>query len=332
MRRKVLIGVGVVFVLCVVVVAGGGFWLSRQLSHRVEGDYFDSGGVRIHYTVEGEGEPVVLVHGFAVNADYNWRRPGVVYHLAQDYKVIAFDHRGHGLSDKPEDPGQYGDEMVKDVVRLLDHLGIEKAHVVGYSMGGFITLKLLTMYPDRLLSAAPCAAGWSQTEGEHAILLEELAASLEEGNGIGPLLKQLRPGGREPTSVEIAAANAVFRRFNDEAILAKVVRSFPELVVTEEQLRANRTPVLSIVGDRDPFKESIDAMTGILGNHEVVVIEGADHMNATRRPEFVDGLRAFLEKQSPAKAAKQQARAAALGLERLTAWSPWPEAVWSATY
>ena len=332
MRRKVLIGVGVVSVLCVVVVAGGGFWLSRKLSQRVEGDYFDSGGVRIHYTAEGEGEPVVLVHGFAVNADYNWRRPGVIYHLAQDYKVIAFDHRGHGLSGKPEDPGQYGVEMVKDVVRLLDHLGIEKAHVVGYSMGAGITLKLLTMYPDRLLSAAPCGAGWSRPESEHARLLEELAASLEAGNGIGPLLKRLRPSGREPTSVEISAANAVFRRFNDEAILAKVVRSFPQLVVTEEQLRANQVPVLSIVGDGDPLKEGVDAMTGILGNHEVVVIEGADHMTATGRPEFADGLRAFLDKHSPAKAGKQQARAAELGLKRLTAWSPWPEAVWRATY
>jgi len=319
LRRKVLIGAGLVFVLCVVVVGTGGFWLSKKLSQRVEGDYFDSNGARIHYTVEGEGEPVVLVHGFAVNADYNWRRPGVVHRLAQDYQVIAFDHRGHGLSDKPEDVDQYGDEMVKDVVRLLDHLGIEKAHVVGYSMGGFITLKLLTMYPDRLLSAAPCAAGWSRPEGEHAILLEELVASLEAGTGIGPLLKQLRPGGREPTSVEIAAANAVFRRFNDEAILAKLVRSFPELVVTEEQLRANQVPVLSIVGDQDPLKDGIDAMTGILGNHEVVVIEGADHMNATRRPEFVDGLRAFLEKHSLAKTAGRPARAAcALGGRRFS--------------
>jgi len=309
----------VVVVLCVVVVAGGGFWLSKQLSHRVEGDYFDSGGVRIHYTVEGEGEPLVLVHGFAVNADYNWRRPGVVYELSQDYQVIAFDHRGHGLSGKPEDPGAYGEEMMQDVVRLLDHLKIEKAHVVGYSMGAFITLKLLTAHPERFLSAAPCAAGWSRPDGEHVQFLKELAGSLEAGNGIGPLLKRLRPGGREPSSTEIAAANALFRRFNDEAILAKVVWSFPELVVTEDQLRANQVPVLSIVGSQDPLKEGIDAMTGILGNHKVIVIDGADHMNATGREEFVDALRVFLKKHSPARAAGQQARAVTFHLPWLPA-------------
>ncbi len=87
--------------------------------------------------------------------------PRVFQRLSRRYRVIALDNRGHGKSDKPYDPAQYGLELVDDVVRLMDHLGIAKAHVVGYSLGGFITLKLALRHPERLLSAAPCGAGWS---------------------------------------------------------------------------------------------------------------------------------------------------------------------------
>jgi pimeloyl-ACP methyl ester carboxylesterase len=73
--------------------------------------------------------------------------------LSHDYRVIALDCRGHGKSGKPTDENQYGMEMVNDIVRLMDHLGIEKAHIVGYSMGGSIALKMLTVRPERFLTA-----------------------------------------------------------------------------------------------------------------------------------------------------------------------------------
>src|SRR5262245_60178433 len=100
---------------------------------------FDSNGVKIRYTDQGKGEPVLLIHGFGANAEMQWALPGVVKDLAKDYRVIAYDNRGHGKSDKPHDPKKYGAEMVEDAVRLLDHLKIKKAHVVGYSMGAIIT-------------------------------------------------------------------------------------------------------------------------------------------------------------------------------------------------
>src|SRR5438093_9961355 len=115
--------------------------------------FFDSKGVKIRYTVQGKGEPVLLIHGFLINQEMNWGGPGVIKELARHYQVIALDNRGHGKSGKPHDPGQYGMEMTEDAVRLLDHLQIKKAHVVGYSMGGVITLKLLVSHPGRLLSA-----------------------------------------------------------------------------------------------------------------------------------------------------------------------------------
>ena len=86
--------------------------------------FFDSNGVKIHYTVQGKGEPVLLIHGFTASIPLQWGLPGITAALAKNYQVIAFDNRGHGRSGKPHDPKQYGKEMVEDAVRLLDHLHI----------------------------------------------------------------------------------------------------------------------------------------------------------------------------------------------------------------
>ena len=110
--------------------------------------FFDSNGVNIRYVERGAGEAVVLLHGVGGSLDTSWTQTGRFQELAADYRVIAFDARGHGKSGKPHDPKQYGREMGLDVIRLLDHLGITRAHIVGYSMGGMITSQLLTLHPD----------------------------------------------------------------------------------------------------------------------------------------------------------------------------------------
>ena len=99
--------------------------------------FFDSDGVRIHYADRGRGEPVVLIHGFTGSYARHWESPDVIAALTQaGYRVIAMDCRGHGQSGKPTGASDYGLELVRDAVRLLDYLIIERAHVVGYSMGG----------------------------------------------------------------------------------------------------------------------------------------------------------------------------------------------------
>src|SRR5262249_15124946 len=144
---------------------------------RAEEGAFDSNGVKIHYIVEGAGEPVILVHGFTADIDKNWRAPGIIRALLPKYQVIALDNPGHGKSDKPHDPQKYGLEMAEDVVRLMDHLKIKQAHVIGYSMGAIITAKLLTTHPDRLKSAV--LGGHSGIrEGSPTQFYEELATSL----------------------------------------------------------------------------------------------------------------------------------------------------------
>src|SRR5262245_26494764 len=257
--------------------------LAPALARGAESQFFESNGVKIHYTVEGKGEPVVLVHGFAVNVPLQWGP--VIKSLAGQYQVIALDNRGHGRSGKPHDPKQYGVQMVEDVVRLLDHLKIKKAHVVGYSLGAFVTLKMLTTHPDRFLTATLGGAGLG--DRKELDFLDKLAASIEKGRNFGPLIERLNPPGRpKPTEQEVKATSQFLAAFNDTKALAAVIRGMKELVVEEEPLRAIKVPTLALVGDLDPLKDGVDALRDKLPQYRVVVIGGADHLNAFNRPEF----------------------------------------------
>ena len=114
--------------------------------------FFDSDGVRIRFVDLGRGEPVVLVHGFTSTLE-SWNRGDILQSLSRDYRVIALDCRGHGKSDKPHEPEQYGTDSALDVLRLMDHLEIPNAHIVGYSMGARLTGYLLANHPERFISA-----------------------------------------------------------------------------------------------------------------------------------------------------------------------------------
>ena len=128
---------------------------------------FQSDGVRIAYWDEGEGEPILLIHGFASNVATNWIDPGWVSTLmASGRRVIAFDNRGHGQSEKLYDPERYGAPiMAEDARRLLDHLGIERADVMGYSMGARISAFLVLNHPARVRSAILAGLGINMVRG-----------------------------------------------------------------------------------------------------------------------------------------------------------------------
>jgi pimeloyl-ACP methyl ester carboxylesterase len=262
---------------------------------RAEEGSFDSNGVKIHYVVEGKGEPVLLIHGFTSSIDPQWRGPGIIKELADDYQVIALDNRGHGKSDKPHDPKQYGTEMVEDAVRLLDHLKIDKAHVVGYSMGGTIACKLLVTHPERLLTATLGGSGGIR-EGAVPARYSVLAESLEQGKGFGPLIEALTPAGRPKlTDEQIKVVNERLSAANDTKALAAVIRGMKDLAVSDDQLKANKVPTLALIGEIDPLKKGVDELKGRLANLDVVVIDGADHITAFIRPEFHERLKEFLD-------------------------------------
>jgi pimeloyl-ACP methyl ester carboxylesterase len=272
--------------------------LSGCITHRVRGAFFDARGVPIHYTDEGKGDPVILVHGVAVNADFNWRRPGIIKTLKKEYRVIAFDDRGHGLSGKPYGINQYGTEMVEDVIRLMDHLGLEKAHVAGYSMGGFITLKLLATHPDRLKSAMVCGAGWEQMTPERRAHLAAVAAAIRQKRDYAPLLAEVGLLKKGFFPIKALVANALLRHINDSAAVADVMDSLAQLEVSKESLLNNTVPTLSIVGDRDTLKRGVDAMDNVMANRSVLVIPGGDHYTALMDRNFKKGMVDFLAQQT----------------------------------
>lgn len=269
-----------------------------QESSRPADQYFDSNGARIRYIEAGEGEPLLLVHGFSVNTEFQWG--GNLNRLAENFHVIAMDARGHGKSERLHGPEHYGEAMVRDCVRLLDHLGIEKAHVMGYSMGGAITMNLLANHPERVKSAIVGGNGWATPDEDSDELIERIATGLENGEGIKPVIRALRPKDQEPMPEEqLNQLNAMAMANNDPHALASVIRAFPEFVVAREQLETNAVPTLIIIGSIDPQMRYVDPAREVMANLQVVELEGDNHMTAPRNPDYYTAAIAFFSGEDP---------------------------------
>lgn len=268
----------------------------------LESRYFDSDGVRLHYIDEGAGEPVLLIHGFSLDLRLQWVRPGIVSALSEaGYRVIAYDKRGHGASGKPHDPAAYGAPDVEDPIRLLDHLGIDRAHVVGYSRGGRIAHHLRAEHPGRLRSVVlgGYGAGSEEEDALGAAARSDLADAMERGD-YRPLVRAVAP---ELDPEEVDAWDRRLREMNDGQALSAAFRSdlsFPPF--TERELRTNRVPTLAIIGERDPFREGVESMGAVMGRLEVLALPGADHATTIERPEFVTAVLGFLAKHGEAPA------------------------------
>ncbi|HET6324155.1 MAG TPA: alpha/beta fold hydrolase [Planctomycetaceae bacterium] len=103
---------------------------------------------------------MLLIHALHSSTNVNWQLTGVLGELAKDHRVIAFDLPGHRRSDKPEKEEAYGQAIIDDIVALLDHLKIQKAHIVGYSIGGMIAVKFMASHPERVKSGLVGGMGW----------------------------------------------------------------------------------------------------------------------------------------------------------------------------
>jgi pimeloyl-ACP methyl ester carboxylesterase len=262
--------------------------------------FFDSKGVQVHYREQGAGEPIVLVHGQGGSIQ-SWVNTGVFENLARDHHVIALDCRGHGMSGKPHDPNQYGREMALDIVRLLDHLGIQRAHIVGYSMGAQLTALLLTLQPDRFLTATIGGGTgrfqWTKRDDEIA---EQEAAEFER-YGISPTLqRELAPPNTEPTSdedIKKQSETALTNPNQDRFAIAALIRSRHDQVITPTQVAAVNVPTLGVVGGLDPALPMFRDLSKLRPALKLVVIDGATHSGdrgANARPEFVAAVRDFI--------------------------------------
>jgi pimeloyl-ACP methyl ester carboxylesterase len=191
----------------------------------------------------------------------------------------------------------YGLEMSKDAIRLLDHLKIDKAHIAGYSMGGFITLQIAARWPERMRTAILGGAGLPPPDREK--MHEALADSLEQGKGITPLIQALTPKDRpKPSEDQIKLINMFIMSKNDPKALAAVMRGGfldKDLPLNDEQIKKIKVPMLALIGGDDPLKEGVDALQTKLPEMKVIVIDKADHIQAFGRDEFVNGLKEFLD-------------------------------------
>jgi pimeloyl-ACP methyl ester carboxylesterase len=229
---------------------------------------FKNGPVEIAYLDEGEGEPIVLVHGFASNKDVNWVAPAWVSTLTPaGRRVIALDNRGHGGSSKLYDPADYHTAlMAEDVRALLDHLAIDRADVMGYSMGARITAFLASSHPERVRSAVLGGLGIRLVDGVG--LPESIAYALE-----APSLDDVTdPTGR------------VFRAFGDQTksdlrALAACIRGSRQTLGRAEAA-ALRVPVLVAVGTRDVVAGSAQELAKLIPGAEALDIPDRDHMLA----------------------------------------------------
>ena len=241
--------------------------------------------VEIAFLDEGEGEPIVLVHGFASNKEVNWVYPGWVSTLTRaGRRVIALDNRGHGDSTKLYDPAAYHSGiMAEDVRALLDHLGLPRADVMGYSLGARIAAFLALAHPERVRSA----------------VLGGLGIRLVEGAGCR---KRLREALEAPTLADVSDPTGhMFRAFaektrSDLRALAACIRGARQTLSRDEVGRIT-VPVLVAVGGKDQIAGSPEQLAALIPGAQALVIPGRDHMLAVGDKVFKAGVLDFLARR-----------------------------------
>jgi pimeloyl-ACP methyl ester carboxylesterase len=251
--------------------------------------FFSSSGVRIAYVdlppEEGDGEPIVLVHGFASTHAVNWLNTGWAKTLNRaGRRVIALDNRGHGESEKLYDPTAYATHlMAADVLALMDHLGVQRADVMGYSMGARITAFIAMSEPGRVRSALLGGLGIHLVDG---VGLPLGIADALEASSLDDLTDPMQ---------------RMFRAFaektgGDLRALAACIRGSRQ-TLTPEQARSIRVPLQIAVGTKDEVAGDGHALGALIPGSVVVDIPGRDHNLAVGDRVHKEAVVAFLERR-----------------------------------
>ncbi|WP_420962298.1 alpha/beta fold hydrolase [Brucella sp. IR073] len=244
---------------------------------------FEHDGRRLAFREAGEGEPVLLIHGFASSSYVNWVGPGWFQTLTEaGYRVIAIDNRGHGESDKSHEPSDYTPSlMAGDAAALLDHLGIGTAHVMGYSMGARIAAFMALEHPSRVHDVVFGGLGIGMVTGAgnwepiHEALLAEDPATITHPRGL------------------------MFRKFADQtksdriALAACVLTSKVEL--TADEVGHITQPALVAVGTKDDIGGNPHELAALLSNGRALDIPDRDHMLAVGDRVFKRAVLEFLQ-------------------------------------
>jgi pimeloyl-ACP methyl ester carboxylesterase len=248
-------------------------------------DHYQSEGFKIAYIDEGEGDPILLIHGFASNLMVNWGSTGWIDTLRKaGRRVVAFDNRGHGGSAKPSDPNDYRPiAMARDAANLLDHLGIARADIMGYSMGARVTAFLAHERPDRVRSGILGGLGMALVEGMKGH--EQIVAALEAPSA-------------DAVENENARSYRIFadRTGADLRALAACMRGSRETIAPAGLVNI-RVPVLVAVGTKDRVAGSAHGLAQLIPGAEALDIPDREHMQATGDKIFKEGALDFLSRR-----------------------------------
>lgn len=240
-------------------------------------------GVRIKYRVIGSGSPLVLIHGYTASGHSNWVATGWVEFLAARHTLLIPDLRGHGNSQKLYSSSAYSlAGLAADVLAVMDEEGVASAPVFGYSMGGMVTLELLTRHPERVTAAIiggmgsyfPARRGRFSMERQHK-------------HSTAP---------RRPIGSQLRFLASYVSRFDPLAIDAVFRGVFKNRKpVDVSALASVHRPVLVVAGDLDPFYEPAKALAKAIPGARFVRLPYEGHLSAVRSPLFRTEVASFLQ-------------------------------------
>lgn len=250
--------------------------------------HFTAGDVKLRFRETGSGEPVVLLHGFASDIG-SWS--GLGDSIATEYRVVALDQRGHGGSGRPAAASGYGREMGEDVIRLLDHLGLPRAHLVGHSMGGVIAAYAAVRYPARIATVSLLAPPFYADSAAAASIMSPFAADLRRGDGLRGFLRRFAP---ELPDSAVEAFNAEMMAAGDRDMMIGVMRTFGGFTVGQQGVATASVPALVAVGENDVLASQARDLAGWWPHARLLQIPGADHVSILAHPEALAAIRAQL--------------------------------------
>lgn len=253
-------------------------------------------GTRLAYRVTSgpaaSGTPVLLLHGTALSQAI-WRGFGYLSELSPDRPVITLDLRGHGRSDKPHEQADYAMTwFITDVLTLLDHLGFDRVHLAGYSLGGRVGFSLAAEHAQRLASFVSIAGAPGTGVGVFdRVFFDGSIEALERGGMEGFLTEWERASG---TPIDAATRTAFSA--NDPLALAAYMRSAErEERVPDAAISAFPMPLLLVAGTRDrPRLEAAHHVHALLPDSQLLTLEGATHGDTPRHPTLPKAIRTYL--------------------------------------
>jgi pimeloyl-ACP methyl ester carboxylesterase len=275
-------------------------------------------GLRLHYQTSGQGAQLIIIHGFTGNSAGYYLT--IVPLLARDFNVVTYDLRGHGKSDMPP-RGYTSEHMAADLHALMDHVGFDRAHLMGHSFGGEVALQYAAAHPDRvrsLILADTRVRAFQPRRANHTPRWPEIQAKLGElGVSVPPekvrlvqelfddVAESLWPGVRDPTHNNLAPfapfAAGIWRRGYIEHLVRLLCQTTAGqdlrsvAGITQEKISRIRTPVLAIYGDQSVFLPTLGHLRTMLPYCQAHIVRGFGHMLPVTAPRlFVQLLRTFL--------------------------------------